>query len=60
MPTYDYECTACKHTWEVVQKMDDPKLTICPECNKEEAKRLISGGTTFQLLGGGWAKEGYK
>jgi len=60
MPTYDYECMDCGHTWEQEQRMADDPLKECPKCKKETAKRLISGGTSFQLIGGGWAKEGYK
>lgn len=60
MPTYEYECKACKYTWEKDQKITDPVIEICPECKKPEAKRLVSGGLGFHLVGGGWAKEGYK
>lgn len=28
-------------------------------CGKPEAKRLISGGTGFRLIGKGWASDGY-
>jgi putative FmdB family regulatory protein len=59
MPTYEYECKECKHKWELEQKIVDLPVTICPACKKEQAKRLISGGTSFQLLGGGWYREGY-
>jgi len=59
MAFYDYECTDCKHTWEEEQKMTAPKITICPKCKKETAKRLISGGTSFILSGSGWAKDSY-
>jgi putative FmdB family regulatory protein len=58
MATYEYECTDCGHTWEKEQKMNDPKTTTCPKCGKETAKRLISGGTSFQLKGKGWFKTG--
>ena len=61
MPTYDYLCENCKHEWDVDQKMSDPKITECPQCHELKAKRLISGGTNFQLVSGGsgWAKNGY-
>ena len=60
MPQYDYICESCKHTWEVTQKMSEPKIKECPECKELKAKRLISGGTAFQLKGSGWAKDNYK
>lgn len=59
MPTYEYICKACQHTWEATQSIKDAPLEECPECGKPEAQRLISGGTGFRLLGGGWASEGY-
>lgn len=57
--TYDYECTACQHTWEAEQSIKDDALTECPECKHQTAKRLISAGAPFILKGGGWYKEGY-
>jgi len=32
MPTYEYTCRDCGHTFDVVQKMTDEPLTVCPEC----------------------------
>lgn len=60
MATYEYECTddLCKHKWEEEQGMSDDVITKCPECKKETAKRLISGGTGFILNGGGWFNSG--
>ena len=59
MPTYEYECKACHHAWEADQKITEPPLKDCPSCGEPEAKRLISGGTGFQLLGKGWYADGY-
>lgn len=59
MPTYEYKCEACEHLWEEDKKITDPVTTICPECGEEKAKRLISGGSGFQLLGSGWFRDGY-
>jgi putative FmdB family regulatory protein len=56
--TYEYECTSCKHVWEKEQKITESAVKICPKCNKETAKRLISGGTGFQLKGSGWFNSG--
>lgn len=57
--TYDYMCDACRHTWELDQKITAPPVTECPACGKDFAKRLISGGVGFQLKGAGWASDGY-
>ena len=33
MPTYDYRCTECGLELEVFQRMNDERLTHCPECD---------------------------
>ena len=58
MPTYEHVCTACKHEWEIVQKMSDPRVTDCPACHQATAQRLISR-TSFALKGDGWYGDGY-
>lgn len=57
--TYEYICKNCSHTWEVEQKITDQAINICPKCNQLTAKRLISGGTGFELKGPGWSSDGY-
>jgi len=59
--TYEYLCLNpdCNNEWEEDQKITSPRLTTCPKCNQETAKRLISGGQGFQLQGTGWFKDGY-
>lgn len=46
MPEYEHKCTdeKCGHEWEATYsiKADPPK--VCPKCNQETAKRLISLG----------------
>lgn len=39
MPTYEFACTPCFErgvvsTWEMMFKIDDPKVTFCPACGK--------------------------
>jgi putative FmdB family regulatory protein len=58
MPTYEYRCNNCGHELEAFQKITEPALKLCPECNQEKLERLISGGN-FVLRGGGWAKDNY-
>jgi len=41
MPTYDYECSSCKHTEEIIQRIVEDSLTQCPKCNKQTYKRVI-------------------
>ena len=53
MPTYEYECTSCHHTFEVLQRITEDPLTKCPECGKR-VKRLIGGGTGIIFKGSGF------
>jgi putative FmdB family regulatory protein len=53
MPTYDYVCTKCGHTFEAFQKMSDKPLTRCPEC-KGTLRRLIGGGMGIFFKGSGF------
>ncbi len=45
MPFYEYQCEACGHRLEVMQKMSDAPLTECPECRKAALKKLVSAGS---------------
>ena len=51
MPTYEYLCRACAHTFEIVQKMSDDPLTICPECGGELRKVFAPPAITFKGSG---------
>jgi len=53
MPTYEYECKSCGHSFDAFQNMKDEPLKICPECNKE-VRRLINGGSGVIFKGGGF------
>lgn len=59
MPIYEYQCTACNHHLEELQKFSDPPLTICPVCKKSKLQRVVSH-TSFQLKGGGYYATDYK
>jgi len=59
MPIYEYECKACGHRQESIQKMSDDPLVDCPECGKPELKKLISAAG-FRLKGGGWYETDFK
>jgi len=58
MITYEYKCKDCEHCWQEMQKISDDTITICPECEKETAQRLISKGNGFVLKGSGWFNSG--
>ncbi|GAB2887705.1 zinc ribbon domain-containing protein [Paralcaligenes sp. KSB-10] len=53
MPIYAYKCSACGHEQDVLQKMSDPLLKVCPECGQSTySKQVTAAG--FQLKGSGW------
>ena len=53
MPIYAYKCSTCGHAEDVLQKMSDAPLTVCPACGKPTyVKQVTAAG--FQLKGSGW------
>lgn len=53
MPIYAYRCSACGHAQDVLQKISDDVLTVCPACGAASyVKQLTAAG--FQLKGSGW------
>ncbi|MCC2595951.1 zinc ribbon domain-containing protein [Pusillimonas sp. MFBS29] len=53
MPIYAYKCSACGHAQDVLQKMSDPVLTVCPECGASAYEKQVTAAG-FQLKGSGW------
>lgn len=59
MPIYAYGCSSCGLKKDVMQKMSDVPLSICPECGKETlVKQLTAAG--FQLKGSGYYVTDFK
>ncbi len=63
MPEYLYLCDAKHGEFYCVHSIKE-KLEFCPKCEEEKLPpqkitRLICGGGSFILSGGGWAREGY-
>jgi len=56
MPTYEYECVACRRQFELEQRISDPVLTECPECHGQ-VRRLVSAGNGFIIKGSGSASS---
>jgi putative FmdB family regulatory protein len=53
MPIYAYKCESCGHRQDVLQKISDPLLTVCPACGASAyVKQVTAAG--FQLKGSGW------
>src|SRR5690606_361228 len=53
VPIYAYKCSACGHAQDVLQKMSDPVLTVCPECGASAYEKQVTAAG-FQLKGSGW------
>ena len=53
MPIYAYRCDECGFNKDVLQKISDPVLTVCPSCGKEAFKKQVTAAG-FQLKGTGW------
>ena len=60
MPTYDYQCGACGHEWELFQSMNDSPVKSCPKCKKRKAKRLLGLGAGLIFKGTGFYETDYK
>ena len=59
MPIYAYRCSACGHAKDVLQKLSDPVLSVCPACGAAAfAKQVTAAG--FQLKGSGWYATDFK
>ncbi|MGB5716246.1 MAG: zinc ribbon domain-containing protein [Gammaproteobacteria bacterium] len=59
MPIYEYQCAACGHQFESLQKISDQPFSKCPDCGKDALKKLISA-SAFRLKGGGWYETDFK
>ena len=57
MPLYEYQCDACGHRFEHIQKFSDPLLTVCPKC--EGALHKLVSSPAFQFKGTGWYVTDY-
>ena len=53
MPIYAYKCATCGFAKDVLQKISDPPLTVCPSCGAPAFQKQITAAG-FQLKGSGW------
>jgi putative FmdB family regulatory protein len=59
MPIYEFQCNACGHRFDRLQKLSDPDPSSCPQCNAAQVQRQISA-PQFRLAGGGWYETDFK
>ena len=53
MPIYSYRCTSCGNQKDVLQKISDSPLDICPVCGAAAFRKQVTAAG-FQLKGSGW------
>jgi putative FmdB family regulatory protein len=57
MPLYEYQCDACGHRFEAIQKFSDAPLDQCPKCGGPVHK--LQSAPAFQFKGTGWYVTDY-
>ncbi|MBU6173631.1 MAG: zinc ribbon domain-containing protein [Planctomycetes bacterium] len=60
MPTYDYECDACDHKFELYQSISAEPEKTCPKCKKKKLRRLIGTGGAVMFKGSGFYQTDYR
>ena len=51
MPTYQYACTECGHSFEQFQSFSEDALTVCPQCEGKLRKLFNAVGVVFKGSG---------
>ncbi|WP_434027460.1 FmdB family zinc ribbon protein [[Pseudomonas] boreopolis] len=59
MPIYAFQCAACGHAFDRLQKLSDPDPTTCPACAAAAVKRQVTA-PAFRLSGTGWYETDFK
>src|SRR5947207_15719815 len=60
MPTYEYQCEACKHRFEKFQSITAAPIRKCPNCGKARVRRLLSAGGGIIFKGSGFYITDYR
>lgn len=60
MPTYEYLCDACGHSFDEFQSFSDDPLTKCPQCGKKRLRRLFGTGSAILFKGSGFYQTDYR
>jgi putative FmdB family regulatory protein len=59
MPIYAFDCDACGHHFDRLQKLSDPDPDTCPSCGKPAVRRALTA-PSFRLKGAGWYETDFK
>ncbi len=60
MPTYEYQCSACDHSFELFQSIKARSVRKCPQCGKLKVKRIIGIGAGVIFKGSGFYQTDYR
>ena len=60
MPTYDYSCDACHHSFEVFESITAEPQKKCPKCKKQKLRRLFGAGAGLVFKGSGFYQTDYR
>lgn len=60
MPTYDYVCDDCDHSFELFQSISDSVKRKCPSCGKRKLRRLFGTGAAIVFKGSGFYQTDYR
>ena len=59
MPLYEFQCSNCEHQEDVIGKLSDDSIMICPACKNKTFKKQLSA-PHFKLKGSGWYETDFK
>lgn len=59
MPTYEYECRACSHTFEAEQRIVEDPMTDCPSCGQENSLKRLVQPAAIHFRGSGFYVTDY-
>ncbi|MCF6157932.1 MAG: zinc ribbon domain-containing protein [wastewater metagenome] len=60
MPTYDYRCCECDHTFEVFQHITEKPIERCPACGEQKVEKVIGAGSCIIFKGSGFYQTDYR
>ncbi len=58
MPLYEYECSACGHRFEIIQRFSDLPAETCVACGQGPVLKLLSA-PAVHFKGTGWYVTDY-
>ncbi|MBL1149084.1 MAG: zinc ribbon domain-containing protein [Armatimonadetes bacterium] len=59
MPTYEYECRACSHTFEAEQRIVEDPMKDCPSCGQENSLKRLVQPAAIHFRGSGFHVTDY-